>query len=106
VAADTGWRALIQAQVATVRADTVLEAALGYRDSVTSADRAVLQAAGAELTYEFSGIPGMSIRLSASQLALLTASGGPLRDNRVVFVEIGRVICPAEARRETLRPST
>jgi hypothetical protein len=103
--ADTGWRARIQAQVASVRADTLLEAAVGYRDSVTAADRAVLQGAGAVLTYEFAGMPAVSIRLSAGGLARLTASGGPLPDSRVVFVELGRRYCVAGTRLETLKPS-
>ena len=105
VPADTGWRALIQAQVASVRADTLLEAAVGYRDFVTAADRAILEAAGADLAYEFSGIAAVSIRLSAGELAQLTASGGPLTDSRVVYVEIGRVYCLAGAKPGTLKPS-
>ena len=105
VAADTGWRALIQAQVASVRADTLLEATVAYQDSVTAADRAVLEAAGAELTYEFTGMPAVSIRLNAGELALLTAPDGPLPDSRVVFVETGRIYCVAEARPETLKSS-
>ncbi len=102
VAADSGWRALIQAQAASVRPDTLLEAAIGYRDSVTVGDRTVLQAAGVEVTYEFAGTPALSIRLTAGQLALLTAPEGPLLDSRVVFAEIGRVVCIAAAWRERL----
>jgi hypothetical protein len=104
VPADTGWRALIQAQVASVRADTLLEATVGYRDSVTAADRAVLQAAGADLRYEFAGMPAVSIRLSAGELALLTAPNGPLPDSRVDYASLGRTVCLA-ARPETLKSS-
>jgi hypothetical protein len=105
VPADTGWRALIQAQVAHVRADTLLEAVVGYRDSVTAADRTLLQAAGAELAYEFTGMPAISIRLSAGGLGQLTAAAGPLPDSRVVYVEIGRLFCLAGARLDTFEPS-
>lgn len=104
VPADTGWRALIQAQVASVRADTLLEATVGYRDSVTTADRAVLQAAGSDLWYEFTGMPAVSIRLSAGGLALLTAPDGPLPDSRVDYASVGRRVCLA-ARPGTLKPS-
>jgi hypothetical protein len=105
VPADTGWRALIQAQVASVRADTLVEATIGYRDSVTAADRAVLQAAGADLTYEFAGMPAVSIRLSADGLARLTSTGGPLLDSRVDYASLGGRVCLAAARPETLKSS-
>ena len=94
---DTGWRAQIQAQVASVPADTVLEAGIMYRDSVTVGDRAVLQEAGAVLVSEVTVVPAVYIRLPASDLAQLAAPGGPLEDSRVELVELGRPVCLAMA---------
>ena len=97
VAPDTGWRARIQAQVASVPADTVLDAGIMYRDSVTAGDLAVLQEAGAVLVSQVTVIPTVFIRLPASDLAQLAAPGGPLEDNRVELVEVGRTVCLAAA---------
>ena len=95
VAADTGWRARVQAQALSVPRDTSLVALIAYRGSVTEADRAVLRAAGASITSEWQVITGLAIHLRAAQLLALTAPGGPLPDSRVEYAELGVTVCPA-----------
>ena len=95
VAADTGWRARVQAQALSVPRDTSLEVLIGYRGSVTEADRTVLRAAGASITFEWQVITGLAIHLSAGQLLVLTAPGGPLPDSRVEYAELGMRVCLA-----------
>jgi hypothetical protein len=97
VAADTGWRARVQAQALSVPRDTTLVALIAYRGSVTEADRAVLRAAGASITSEWQVITGLAIHLSAGQLLALTTPGGPLPDSRVEFAELGTPVCLAMA---------
>jgi hypothetical protein len=90
---DTGWRALVLAQMALVPADTTLMMLFEFVDSVRPTDRALVQEAGGTITSEWTVIPGFAARLPAAGAKTLAGPAAMARTVRIYHASADRVVC-------------
>ncbi len=93
VAADSGWRARIIADLRSSPDTAQVPAVFFFASELTDGDRQLLASIGAAIEYEFRGIPAVSVRLPVADLREFATTGSA---ERVTNVEIPNRIYPTD----------
>ena len=93
VAADSGWRATIIADLQSSPDTAQVSAAFFFVSDVTEQDRQLLASIGASIQYEFRGFPAVSVRISVGDLRAFASNGAA---ERVTNVQIPARMYPTE----------
>lgn len=82
------WRDNFEAFARSLPPDSLVRVAVMYRSPPTEVDRQLLAELDAVITYEFTILPALSIRIPAKGFAVLA------RNERVVLMSVGSPIVP------------
>jgi hypothetical protein len=93
LATDRPWPQAVRAWALARPADSLVHPTVHYRSPVTVEDRALVEASGGSIAYEFQGQSALALEFRAAALVAFAAGNETVLEARIARVEFGASSC-------------